>query len=273
LDSHVLDTITAFPDVQEPKTHTVEELANSFRKTVLIVAQQPKWNRLSRENLSVAGFGSGVLVFAGQSGYLVLSSRHVIDGFNWQQSRPFSGNIALAAEEGDFTAAKVAGRHRSLDLILLRVDRRSGNTRFVQPIIDYASVSPGERIIVFGHPEGLFFSVSDGIISRKDGADLIQITAPVSPGASGGPVYDLQGRLLGIVSSMMDKRRAPLSENLNFAVRADTLLQSQDWALDSQGAQLMKEFLAASQSIGSNPRSAPPSSSKMPADTPTTKPN
>jgi hypothetical protein len=77
-DSHVLDTVTAFPDVQQPKTHTVEELANSFKKTVFIVAQQPKWNRLSRENLSAAGFGSGVLVFAGHDGYLVLSSRHVI---------------------------------------------------------------------------------------------------------------------------------------------------------------------------------------------------
>jgi S1-C subfamily serine protease len=273
-DSHVLDTISAFPDIREFKTHTVEDLAKSFRKTVVIVTQQPKWNRLSRESLPAVGFGSGVLVFANHDGYLVLSSRHVIDGFNWQQERPFSGNIALAAEEGDFTSAKVAGRHRNLDLILLRVDRHSGNSNFVQPIVEYADISPGERIFVFGHPEGFFFSVSDGIVSRKDGASLIQITAPISPGASGGPVLDLQGRLLGIVKEMVDKQRVPQSENLNFAVRADTLLRSEDWTLDAEGARLMKEFLTASQDLRNNPRPSLPSPSNAPVATSTpTKPH
>jgi len=247
-DSHILDTISAFPEAQSAKTKTVEEVAKAFKPMVLVVARQPQWGRLSRDDLAQVGFGSGILVFAGENGYLVLSSRHVIDGPNWQNARPFSGTVALAPEEGDFTFGKVAGRHRTLDLILLRVPRRNGNSRFVQSIADYASVSAGERIVVFGHPEGFFFSVSDGIVSRKQSPDLVQITAPVSPGASGGPVYDLNGKLLGVVSWMVDKRQVPLSENLNFAVRADALLQPEDWILNPDGAKLMKDFITASQS-------------------------
>jgi S1-C subfamily serine protease len=237
-------------------------LASSFKKTVFIVARHPKWNLLPRESLFRTGFGSGVLVFAGKEGYLVLTSRHVIDGKNWQQSRPYSGSVALIREEGDFTSAKVAGRHRSLDLILLRVERHSGNSSFAQPVADYSKIAAGERILVVGHPVGLFFSVSDGIVSRKDDANnLVQVTAPVGPGTSGGPAYDVRGRLVGVVSAMMDKTLSPQSENLNFAVRADALLRPEEWNLDSQGTQLMKDFIAASKIGGVKSDSSRTSSS------------
>jgi len=234
---------------------------------VLFRSRQPKWNRLSRENLPAVAFGGGVLMFAGERGYLVLSSRHVIDGVNWERSRAFSGDVAIAGEEGDFMSANIAGRHRSLDLILLRVPRHSGHSSFVQRVVPYDDVSSGERILACGHPEGLLFSISDGIVSRKDGSAFIQITAPVSPGMSGGPVYDLQGRLLGIVSGMLDKQRVPQSENLNFAVRADAVLRLEDWILDSEGIQLMKEFLASSQRIDKNG----PAAVSSPQSTPTPK--
>jgi S1-C subfamily serine protease len=250
-DSHLLDNISVFPDVQQSRDRTTEELASSFKKSVFIVTRHPRWNLLPRENLFRMGFGSGVLIFAGKDGYLVLTSRHVIDSKDWQHSRPYSGNVALVREEGDFTSAKIAGRHRSLDLILLRVERHSGNSSFAQPVVEYSKVPLGERILVFGHPVGLFFSVSDGIVSRKDDANnLIQITAPVGPGTSGGPAYDIRGRLVGVVSAMMDKGLNPQSENLNFAVRADALLRPEEWSLDSQGAQLIKDFVAASQVSG-----------------------
>jgi len=250
-DSHLLDNISAFPDVQQSRDRTTEELASSFKKSVFIVARHPRWNLLPRENLFRTGFGSGVLVYAGKDGYLVLTSRHVIDGRDWQHSRQYSGDVALVREEGDFTSAKIAGRHRSLDLMVLRVERHSGNSSFAQPVVEYSKIPLGERILVFGHPVGLFFSVSDGIVSRKDDANnLIQITAPVGPGTSGGPAYDVRGRLVGIVSAMMDKERNPQSENLNFAVRADALLRPEEWSLDAQGTQLMKDFVAISQSSG-----------------------
>jgi S1-C subfamily serine protease len=246
-DSHTLDAIRAFPDLQKSKARTVEELTDTLKELTLIVAREPKRGHLSRENLPVTGFGSGVLVFAGPRGYLVLSSRHIVDGSDWRHARPFSGRVAVAPEDGDFTSAKVVGRHRVLDLILLMVKRHNGGrSDFVQPIANDADVSPGERILVFGHPRGLFFSVSDGVVTRKRDEDLIQITVPVNSGMSGGPVYDFHGRLVGIADKTADEQRIPRRENPNFAVRADSLFQPRDWILNSKGRRLLNEFVAAS---------------------------
>jgi S1-C subfamily serine protease len=245
-DSHALAAISAFPDVQKPKIWTLEELTGAFKEMTLVVARQPRRNLLSLEPPPPVAVGSGVVIFADHQAYLVLSSRHIIDGPNWRHARPFSGRVALAPEKADFTFAKVVGRHRALDLVLIMAKRHSGKGSFVQPIADHSGVAPGERILVFGHPTGLFFSVSDGEVLRKPGEDFIPITVPVRQGMSGGPVYDLRGRLVGIATRTADEQRNSGGENVNLAVRADSLLQPQDWILDSKGVRLLNEFLAAS---------------------------
>ena len=110
---------------------------------------------------------------------------------------------------------------------------------FVQPI---AQPREGETIFVIGHPEGLKYTLSTGIISRMENSTL-QISAPVSPGNSGGPVYDQQGNLLGVVSSTLDKSYQPNAENLNFAVSAQALLKENDWEFSKSGKQYLLDYL------------------------------
>jgi S1-C subfamily serine protease len=95
---------------------------------------------------------------------------------------------------------------------------------------------------VIGHPEGLKYTLSTGIISRMDNSTL-QISAPVSPGNSGGPVYDQQGNLLGVVSSTLDKSYQPNAENLNFAVSAQALLKDSDWEFSKDGKEYLELYL------------------------------
>jgi len=72
----------------------------------------------------------------------------------------------------------------------------------------------GEDIIVVGSPLGLETTVSDGIISSIRGKDgIIQITAPISPGSSGSPVFNLNGDVIGVATF-----RIQGGENLNFAM-------------------------------------------------------
>ena len=198
--SHPLDAVTAFSHFNSPGNRTVEEIANGFKNAVFIVAREPKWNRLSREDLPATGFGSGVLLFASQTGYLVLTARHVIDGDKWQRSKPYSGDVALAGEEGDFFSAQVAGRHRDLDLMLLSVARRSGNSRFVQPLVGSPEIALGERIVVFGHPEGLYFSVSDGIVSRKVSAGHVNLQHLLVRGRAAAPCTTPRGDFLALLA-------------------------------------------------------------------------
>ena len=79
----------------------------------------------------------------------------------------------------------------------------------------------GQHIYVAGHPAGLNFTFSDGMVSsiyQKD--HRIQFSAPVSHGSSGSPVMDEEGRVIGVAVSILDK-----GGNLNFAI-PDSLIAS-----------------------------------------------
>ncbi len=74
----------------------------------------------------------------------------------------------------------------------------------------------GQPVIVVGNPEGLEQTVSNGLISairEFDGRKLFQISAPISEGSSGSPVFNDHGEVIGVVVSSIEK-----GQNLNFAV-------------------------------------------------------
>ena len=85
-----------------------------------------------------------------------------------------------------------------------------------------AGLRVGDRIATISSPKGLANTVSDGLVSgiRDDeGERLIQISAPISPGSSGGPVFDAAGRVVGIATLQMSE-----GQNLNFATPIDSLV-------------------------------------------------
>jgi len=89
-----------------------------------------------------------------------------------------------------------------------------------RPMLRIASDDPpvGSRVYLLGAPEGLEFSISEGIVNqirRLDGTKLIQYSAATNPGNSGGPLLDAKGIVVGVcVGRFRD------SQNLNFAVKA-----------------------------------------------------
>lgn len=87
----------------------------------------------------------------------------------------------------------------------------------------YADLMTGERLYALGAPSGLDLTLTDGILSarREDsGVRYIQTTAPISPGSSGGGLFDVRGNLVGITTlSFVGKER--LNQSLNFAVAAE----------------------------------------------------
>lgn len=98
---------------------------------------------------------------------------------------------------------------------------------FTAPAVEMAATANlrvGQKVYAIGNPRGLEITFSDGMISglRKGEDDKtvvrVQTTAPISPGSSGGGLFDGQGRLVGITTSMFRD-----SQNLNFAIPADWL--------------------------------------------------
>jgi len=233
-----LDSRSNFPALPSIKGLTASDVSQELKPLVAVISPARRtW--FSHNEMASNSFGAGVLLEAGPEGYLLLTARHVIDeGLTHR-----GGDRALVAmASGTWAGADVVGRHKNLDLCLLWLPRESGSASFLQPVLKQSGVNEGENIFVIGHPQGLRFTLSTGIISRRD-QDALQISAPVSPGNSGGPVYDEHGNLIGIVTSMIDRSMSPNAENLNFAVRADAVLEADRWDLSSQGRKRLGSFV------------------------------
>jgi len=96
---------------------------------------------------------------------------------------------------------------------------------FVDPhltLVEDTVPSIGTRVFVISSPEGLKNTLSEGLVSgvreRENGEKWIQITAPIGPGSSGGPVLTADGKVIGIVVASHEA-----GQNLNFAVPASAL--------------------------------------------------
>lgn len=86
---------------------------------------------------------------------------------------------------------------------------------------DYDSVSVGDRLVVIGSPLGLSGSITEGLASGKredDLVSLLQLSASVSPGSSGSPVFNAQGEVVGMVIGSLES-----GQSLNFAVSSKDL--------------------------------------------------
>ena len=157
----------------------------------------------------VASIGSGF--FITRSGIL-LTSYHVLDG---------AYSAAVRTSNGDtYPVAAVLAASRLVDLIKVRVDIPAGRITPIPTAAQGPEVA--DRVFVLGSPLGLEQTVSEGIISAvRDspaGGRVLQLTAPISQGSSGGPVIDQRGTAVGVVAF-----QATTGQNLNFAVSIDAL--------------------------------------------------
>ena len=112
--------------------------------------------------------------------------------------------------------ATVISMNTTADRCVLRTEPKLPNWVTVRP---YEDIKVGERAITIGTPQGLELTVAEGIVSSKrshKGSRLVQTTAPISQGSSGGGLFDAQGQLIGITTFYFAG-----GQNLNFAVAAE----------------------------------------------------
>jgi len=143
--------------------------------------------------------GSGVVVAREE----VVTNRHVV-----------TGGASVRVRRGSQTwAATIAHWDPAHDLVQLRV---LGLAARPVPVRSSSTLQTGERVYAIGAPEGLELTLSEGLISSLrpyEGVQLIQTTAPISTGSSGGGLFDGQGRLIGITTFQGKE-----GQNLNFAL-------------------------------------------------------
>ena len=147
------------------------------------------------------GQGSGFVI---RRDGVIVTNWHVLTG---------AANAIVVMDNGErYDRVRFVDGDSSADIALLRVpgyDLPVLRTRSQVP-------SPGERVVVLGSPMGLARSVTDGIVSATRvvaGKQLVQITAAISPGSSGGPVLDASGRVFAVSTFYLEG-----GQQLNFAV-------------------------------------------------------
>ena len=157
------------------------------------------------ENNKQVASGSGFIMDASGK---VVTNAHVVSELNKGKERTLLVKMDNGSwlMPGDFLASDA-----DMDVAIFSVSAR--NLPFVRLARNYVP-KEGEDIYVIGSPMGLETSFSSGIISGVRGSDsFLQITAPISPGSSGSPVFNAAGEVIGVATMIMKE-----SQNLNFAV-------------------------------------------------------
>lgn len=179
---------------------TVEQVAADVKPSVVVIL-------FTGRDGKQQGLGSGFVVSADG---LIATNNHVIG-----EARPIKVQLADGTRH-DVTA--IHASDRALDLALVRIQAKD-----LKPLTlgDPKKVKTGQPIVALGHPRGLEYSVVSGVLSGQrdvEGMSMLQLAMPIEQGNSGGPVVDMDGKVIGLVTM-----KSLVTANLGFAVPSTAL--------------------------------------------------
>ena len=161
--------------------------------------------------------GSGVLISAGGR---VMTASHVVNGMD---------EITVEGVAGEVVRAQIVSSDAAADVAMLQLERVTAAMR-VATIGDSDTVRVGQQVVVVGAPYGLSHSMSAGWISARwppntifrdmPLAEFFQTTATINTGNSGGPMFNMAGEVISIVSQNISKSGG--SEGLGFVVSVNS---------------------------------------------------
>jgi serine protease Do len=164
------------------------------------------------------GLGSGFIVSS--DGY-ILTNAHVVDGANV---------VTVKLTDKREYRAKVVGADKQSDVAVLKIDAKNLPT---VKIGDPNGSKVGQWVVAIGSPYGFDNTVTSGIISAKSRAlpnenytPFIQTDVPVNPGNSGGPLFNLQGEVIGINSMIYSQTGG--FQGLSFAIPINEAIKVKD---------------------------------------------
>lgn len=185
-----------------PKTLDGEALFELLAPSVVTIENRQGKN---------GGLGSGVAVSPTE----ILTNCHVIEG---------AKKIVVKQDKKEWSA-KVSRSDPGSDRCVLSVP--DGKFKPVPGVRSYDDLKVGEPLYTLGSPNGLELTLGSGILSglrEEDGRHWVQTTAPISPGSSGGGLFDARGNVVGITTLILLGRQKS-NQSLNFAIPADSYWQ------------------------------------------------
>ena len=191
--------------------------------SINVISVSQGYNFFGRQ-VQTASSGSGFII--SKDGYIV-TNYHVVGG---------GTSVEVTLNNGKTYPAQIVGGDPDYDIAVIKVDPGEDE---LQPVVlgSSSGLQVGDEVVAIGNPLGeLTFSMSEGIVSclnREITVDntpfnMIQVTAAVNSGNSGGPLFNSYGEVVGIVSAKYSSNNAASSsasvEGLGFAIPIDDVL-------------------------------------------------
>ena len=193
-----------------------EEIFEKFANSVVYI-----------DNKKDQGSGSGFVI--NHNGLKIITNWHVVETAKDVTICLKTENLNRVCDT-DYYTGKVVKRNKQKDLAMIDV---KGLPTSLKPVVygTYKGVKIGQTAFAIGHPDGLVWTFTNGMISQKRPdhrwsykssrhfANTIQMQVPINPGNSGGPLFDKNSKLIGVNTFTSE------GENLNFAIAVDDLIE------------------------------------------------
>ncbi|MFC5470124.1 stalk domain-containing protein [Cohnella suwonensis] len=242
---YLIDTLLPFhKDAYTGRALTTEHLASMDQSVVILEA-------FDKQGISI-GFGSAFAIGYG----LYLTNYHVID--------QASSYLVETEQDRFYDVEGVVDVDPDHDLAIVKTSIRTN----VPPMhigTSSTGLTKGQSIVTIGNPEGLQNTISTGVISGfRSNPSLIQISAPITHGNSGGPLLNIKGEVIGVTSSGVEE-----SGNLNFAIPIDFAKEAVKYyaSLPFTNIPVMDQHQFEAQ-VNTDPGTADPSPSPEPSLSP-----
>ena len=160
------------------------------------------------------GMGGGTGFLIDRKGTIVTNS-HVIHD---------SKGVQVKLKAGDWVKkVYLLSEDEEADLALIRIPA----SKLPEPLVlaDSNNIKVGEHLVSIGNPLGLEHTLTDGLVSARrmlNGRKWIQMSTPISPGNSGGPIFNMQGEVVGVTTAAIGGMFTG-AQNLNLAVPINEL--------------------------------------------------
>ena len=198
----------------------VSELFKKVAPSVVVIRARGREITAGGGPTTFSETGSGVLISPDGK---VMTAAHVVHAMD---------TITVEFLGGETVSASVAASEPAADLSLLQLAKVPAGARAAK-LADSDAVQVGEQVVIVGAPFGLSYSLSVGWISARwppntvyrdmPLAEFFQTDAVINTGNSGGPMFSMQGEVIGLVSHNISKSGG--SEGLGFVVTANTARQ------------------------------------------------
>lgn len=206
----ITSTGTASSNSAQAQTLTARQISDKVSNSVFFI-------KVFQDN-ELAATGSGF--FIGEQG-IAVTNYHVIDSTTSATAELTDGKT--------YPIEKVISYDKALDIAVIKVSQKSTDgtsaSKFSPVILGNSdNIANGDKIYTIGSPEGFQNTISDGIISNKNRKfddlkqALIQITAPISGGSSGGALVNEAGEVIGITNGGWTE-----GQSINFAIPINCL--------------------------------------------------